>query len=289
MAAAAAKKLPPVSAFHFGAPAKQVPLSKIVFDKYDTDHSGKINASEFKEMVYELGYHLSDVEFSLAIKILDTDGDGEISYPEFASWWQSEERFRKLQLTPERQAALIACSDFFQAFDEDGNGVLDKDEFAKCHASLVACGITNDTSDHCMATIDSDSDGTVSFNEYISWLVDTDKLAEAARALVAPLTASSGGAADDASAPSDADAAAASGPTETAPPDAVVATSPAAATPATAPAADADADAKKTAVAAFRAKSQQVALQARITADELRARRLARSQPSAAEPTSAST
>jgi len=57
-----------------------VPLSKIVFDKYDTDKSGAISYAEFKSMAYDLGYYISDIELKLAVKNLDKTGSGEINY-----------------------------------------------------------------------------------------------------------------------------------------------------------------------------------------------------------------
>jgi len=60
--------------------APNVPLSKIVFNKYDTDHSGSITIQEFKFMAYDLGYYLSDTELDLAVKKLDKSGSDAITY-----------------------------------------------------------------------------------------------------------------------------------------------------------------------------------------------------------------
>ena len=215
-------------------------------------------------MVYELGYHLSEIEFELAIKILDKDGDKEISYSEFQVWWINEDRFKKLQLSEEKQAQLKACSDFFQAFDEDGNGVLDSTEFVRCHENLVAVGITTETCQKLMANIDTDNDGTVSFNEYISWLIDHNKLhlAPGSDAIV-PLAA-----ATEAETPG-VEAAAVAGTPEASTPEAAA---PVAATPTPAAAAT------PSAVENFHAKSQIFAQQAAAAAEELRLRRLKRAQ-----------
>eukprot|EP00833_Pecoramyces_ruminatium_P009022 jgi/Orpsp1_1/1183054/evm.model.c7180000083672.1 len=62
----------------FGAP--RMPLSKIVFKKYDTDESGTINATEFRYMAYDLGYYISDKELEVAIKTVDSSGTGNITY-----------------------------------------------------------------------------------------------------------------------------------------------------------------------------------------------------------------
>ncbi|MDP2437131.1 MAG: EF-hand domain-containing protein [archaeon] len=109
--------LKPIGMYGFGAGGAAVPMSKRVFDKYDTDKSGKISPAEFKEMVYELGYHLSDVEFDLAIKLLDKDGDKEISYSEFAEWWRTEDRFSKLQVLFSVSSSFRISSFFPFSFD----------------------------------------------------------------------------------------------------------------------------------------------------------------------------
>ena len=51
---------------------KPPPLSKRVFDKYDNNKSGKISASEFHNLCYDMGYFLSDKERELAIMQIDT-------------------------------------------------------------------------------------------------------------------------------------------------------------------------------------------------------------------------
>jgi len=101
---------------------KPPPLSKRVFDKYDNNKSGKISASEFHNLCYEMGYFLSDKERELAIMQIDTyvwdlrvlfnpwfprSGDGEIGYNEFLRFWQNDKRFEALQLDEEHQQVVI--------------------------------------------------------------------------------------------------------------------------------------------------------------------------------------
>lgn len=237
-------------AFGFGGTAP--PLSRRIFDKYDKDHSGTISNEEFREMVYELGYHLSDEEFTLAMKMLDKDGSGEIDYPEFAAWWSTDDRFKKLQLSEEKLVVLQACSDFFQAFDEDGNGVLDRSEFTKCHETLVACEVTTDPFEKFLANIDTDGDGHVSFNEYVTWLVSHGLLEKAATAQKVQTPDAPASTQTDATATTTETPAGAASPAAATQPQAV------------------------SAVDAFRLKSSEIALQASKAAEELRARRLAR-------------
>lgn len=148
-----------------------VPLSKRIFDKYDFDQSGTISPPEFREMVYELGYYLTDREFRMAILMLDTDGDGHVSYPEFLKWWKTDDRFKKLQLSEEQYNLLQYCSTYFQYFDKDRSGVLEKAEFQVCHADLLRNHVTDAPFEKCLASLDTNNDGLVSFNEYVDWLI----------------------------------------------------------------------------------------------------------------------
>src|SRR3989338_5654313 len=134
------------------ANGQNVPLSKRVFDKYDFDHSGCISMLEFREMVYEMGYYLSDRELKMAMLMLDTDGDGQVSYTEFLKWWRTDDRFKKLQLSDEQYNILQYCSAYFQWFDKDVDGLLNKIEFRDCHADLVRNRVTDTTFEKCFAT-----------------------------------------------------------------------------------------------------------------------------------------
>lgn len=57
-----------------GGPRK--PLSRLMFDKYDKDHGGTIDAQEFKLLCYDLGHHMTDAELAIAIREIDNSGNG---------------------------------------------------------------------------------------------------------------------------------------------------------------------------------------------------------------------
>jgi len=60
----------------------RLPISKIMFKKYDVDESGSITIDEFKNMSYDLGYFLTDTEFDLAMKRIAKPGSNSITYDE---------------------------------------------------------------------------------------------------------------------------------------------------------------------------------------------------------------
>mmetsp|Transcript_30101 Transcript_30101/g.33624 ORF Transcript_30101/g.33624 Transcript_30101/m.33624 type:complete len:166 (-) Transcript_30101:68-565(-) len=155
---------------------KPPPLSKRIFNKYDKDGGGSIACSEFNSMCYELGYKLSKEELALAIKKLDADGSGSVEYGEFKKWWSSDDRFGKLQLDEQELETLNTASNYFKFFDKDGTGVLERDEFKNTHKSLVENKLTTLDFESCLKDLDTDNSGSVSFNEYVDWLIKLGSL-----------------------------------------------------------------------------------------------------------------
>ena len=139
-----------------------------IFDKYDKDKSGSISADEFKHLVSDLGYHLSDNDLQEAIKKLDKNNDKKIHFDEFSAWWQSEDRFKKLHGHGEKVESWSKC---FKELDKNHSGVLDGDEIKHLHAELSKKGVTDKSLDAFSAEIDTNKNGKISFNEYIDWLL----------------------------------------------------------------------------------------------------------------------
>ena len=67
--------------------ANSVPASRLIFDKYDTDKSGVIDKHELLAMCKEMGRVLSPFEHENAMRVLDSNQDGTVSYEEFLAWW----------------------------------------------------------------------------------------------------------------------------------------------------------------------------------------------------------
>lgn len=60
-----------------------------VFNHYDRDKSGVIEAKEFARLCEALGVELEDDELQVGLSIVDSDNDGRITWNEFLGWWQS--------------------------------------------------------------------------------------------------------------------------------------------------------------------------------------------------------
>ncbi|ORX43596.1 EF-hand [Piromyces finnis] len=147
------------------------PLSKIMFNKYDTDGSGSITVQEFKYMAYDLGYYLSDTELEFAVKKLDKTGSDSITYDDFKKWWGTTDRWNQLKLSEENMAILSAISGQFQMFDVDKSGSIDKHEFQNYCKEIAKKGkITTAEEEEMFRNLDINHDGNVSFNELIDYL-----------------------------------------------------------------------------------------------------------------------
>ncbi|KAJ3314387.1 hypothetical protein HDV04_000349 [Boothiomyces sp. JEL0838] len=160
---------------------KNSPSSKEMFDSHDKNNSHTISAAEFKGLVYSLGYFMSSEEASLAIASLDKDRDGEITYPEFLSWWESDNRFQRLQLSQEQQNAILRATDYFQYFDQGLKGHLNGKEFEAMFNDMCkwnAFFSEGATLDYAIQQIKGNNmQPYVSFNDYIGWLLRIGSIA----------------------------------------------------------------------------------------------------------------
>lgn len=145
--------------------------SKKMFEKYDTDNSGTISTDELKSMAYDLGYYLTDIEFDLAIKILDKTGSGTINYNEFKEWWNKSNRWEKIKLTDENMEVLSRLSSIFQKYDKNKSGTIETNEFKNFYIEISKKKTTSSVELSTMFDVlDKNKDGQISFNEFIDYI-----------------------------------------------------------------------------------------------------------------------
>ena len=95
------------------------------FKRIDTDASGLLDEAEVSALVKEMRIPgASSAKLIKQLREMDTqDPDGQISFREFSIWWN---RHREV----ERRRARRDVKELFDLVDDDGSGLLDKEELA---------------------------------------------------------------------------------------------------------------------------------------------------------------
>ncbi|KJE96579.1 hypothetical protein CAOG_06882 [Capsaspora owczarzaki ATCC 30864] len=148
---------------------------RALFQRYDEDGSGSIGASELGKLLYDAGHRLTDDELKFAVQRL-ANKENEITFSAFAEWWAKDDKFRGLHLTDTQLEHLHRAAQYFQHFDVDMSGVLSREEFSALYADLSHYGLSLPSEKECFLNLDKDRDNTVSFNEYVQWLLEIGSL-----------------------------------------------------------------------------------------------------------------
>ena len=139
-----------------------------IFAKFDENKDGKFSKDEFGKICYALGHFLSPAELDAAFLLIDADGSGFIEKDEFIRFWRSDDRFKRLRLNPDQMAKLQNLVEFFQYFDDDGNGSLSHDEFEAMVAHMVSTGIDLKKFNFTVQSIDKNNDGQIKGTPFFS-------------------------------------------------------------------------------------------------------------------------
>ena len=143
--AASASSTPPA------LPASVQAELRTAFDLFDLDSNGLIDEAELRLVVSALG--ADESEASRILREADTDGDGVISFAEFAALVRP--------LYDESGEALRRA---FEMFDADGSGFIDRSELS---LMLRKLGFEWQGTNVFRAA-DTDGDGKVSFDEFVA-------------------------------------------------------------------------------------------------------------------------
>eukprot|EP01126_Amoeba_proteus_P025928 TRINITY_DN2574_c0_g1_i1.p1 TRINITY_DN2574_c0_g1~~TRINITY_DN2574_c0_g1_i1.p1 ORF type:complete len:173 (-),score=28.06 TRINITY_DN2574_c0_g1_i1:69-542(-) len=139
-----------------------------IFNKFDTNKDGSLGTNELRNLCYSLGHYLSDEELLHATTILDTNQDGFISVEEFKYWWNTT-RWSSFLDDPAKGEQVTEIAALFASADEDGNGVLDEEEFTRFWETNHLATKLGKSRSECMAEVDSNQSATICFNEFVEW------------------------------------------------------------------------------------------------------------------------
>jgi len=130
---------------------------RATFNRFDADHSGTIADSELSKLLMDLGFGApTGEEVERAMRELDGDGTGDISYDEFLPWWRHK-----------------GITRIFRLYDQDGTGTIDVHELPQLMMGL-GVRLSDDELTQAHADLDSNGDGTVSLQEYMAWFDSYD-------------------------------------------------------------------------------------------------------------------
>eukprot|EP00808_Paulinella_micropora_P004708 g65511.t1 len=149
-------------------------MSVIMFEKFDKDNSGHIDAGEFQQLCFSLGYALTQDESKYAFRTLDADNSGQLDKEEFREWWRKKDRLKMLKLDDAALQVRHAAADVFNEFDPKKEGHISTDNFADFYKHLVDNKLTTKSKEKCLEELDSNGDKNVQFGEYIAWLAKED-------------------------------------------------------------------------------------------------------------------
>eukprot|EP00004_Rigifila_ramosa_P006004 TRINITY_DN1668_c0_g1_i1.p3 TRINITY_DN1668_c0_g1~~TRINITY_DN1668_c0_g1_i1.p3 ORF type:complete len:121 (-),score=41.54 TRINITY_DN1668_c0_g1_i1:55-417(-) len=115
----------------------------------------------------DLGYYLEGDNLDAALRLLDKDGNGKISFVEFDAWIRTNDKFKKLEKA--QMSNMGAAVAMFKKYDKDLSGSLTIEEY-KLLCEDLGQKYTPAQLETALKALDKDSDGKVGFNEFLDWL-----------------------------------------------------------------------------------------------------------------------
>ncbi|XP_069118558.1 calmodulin-like isoform X2 [Argopecten irradians] len=133
-----------------------------VFDVYDKNKDGVIEAKELEKVMRDLGQNPSTDEIIERISEGDINGDGTIDFQEFLLM------MAKRRKCPKNDDDLQRA---FDVFDKDGNGYISRDELKSVMETLGE-RLTEVELDEMLKEADKDGDGQVNYEEFVQIMED---------------------------------------------------------------------------------------------------------------------
>jgi len=142
-----------------GLTEQQIYEFQEAFSLFDKDGDGHVTKKELRVVLNTLGQELTDEELTAMVNEVDTDGNGEIEFPEFC-----ELMMRNMGDKEDPETLREA----FSILDADGSGTIGRDELRRMmlQFSRATEQIDDAEIDAMMDEADVDGDGVINFDEF---------------------------------------------------------------------------------------------------------------------------
>ncbi|XP_058108180.1 calcium-binding protein CML24-like [Magnolia sinica] len=131
-----------------------------IFNRFDSNGDGKISTEELGSVLHALGSSTAPPDLQRMMAEMDSDGDGAIDLNEFEDFF-----IRSSTEDGKHRPDGGDLKDAFDVYDLDKNGLISAGEL---HLVLKKLGekCTFQDCSRMIATVDSDGDGNVNFEEF---------------------------------------------------------------------------------------------------------------------------
>lgn len=157
-------------------------ILRAVYDKYS--HRGNLTAQGFFELLKKIEHikiehplpnsplevhELSKNKIDPVFAYLDTDGDGNISYKEFKTWWIDPHKYELLSGTKNLRIQK-AYELYIQSAERNFETLQIKLSKKGLLEILNSLKIEYDNDQESFDALDLNHDGNISFKEFVTWL-----------------------------------------------------------------------------------------------------------------------
>ncbi|XP_045474278.1 troponin C, isoallergen Bla g 6.0101-like [Harmonia axyridis] len=144
----------------------QLKMLKEIFNAFDLEKTGNIGVEMIGQILDMLGQQLSQDELGAIVKEIDADGNGVMSFEEFA---HLAARFL-IEEEEDTEAILRELKDAFRMYDKQGLGYIGVDLLREILKELDE-KITPKDLDQMIEEIDTDGSGTVDWEEFKAMMI----------------------------------------------------------------------------------------------------------------------
>ncbi|KAK5644319.1 hypothetical protein RI129_005619 [Pyrocoelia pectoralis] len=144
----------------------QLILLQQTFVAFDVDKKGYIDIEMIGQILDMLGHQLTSDELQAIVREIDEDGNGELSFEEFA---HLSARFL-VEEEEDTEAILKELKDAFRMYDKEGLGFISTDLLREILKELDE-KMTKEDLDQMIEEIDIDGSGTVDWDEFKAMMI----------------------------------------------------------------------------------------------------------------------